>query len=153
MGQPPPPLVACTYVIYRMQSARHESCDLTSPWNECQNANMSATQGQMAATYVHPVNIGPAHTNSDIGRYTQTATIHSMRGTDDKHVTESPHAHRSSRSTLMDTKLLFRIFAVASFSKLSRSITWHQWHLLVRSKALGRGLHECVAHMVHISLT
>ena len=34
---------------------------------------------------------------------------------------------RSSRSTLMLTKCWFISSAMASFSKDSRSITWHQW--------------------------
>ena len=36
---------------------------------------------------------------------------------------------RSSRSSLMLTKLSFSRRAVSSFSKLSRSITWHQWQV------------------------
>ena len=35
---------------------------------------------------------------------------------------------RSSRSTLMQTKCSFMTSAVASSSKLSCSMTWHQWH-------------------------
>ena len=34
---------------------------------------------------------------------------------------------RSSRSTLMLTKLRFMRRAMAGFSKDSRSMTWHQW--------------------------
>src|ERR1035441_10092333 len=37
---------------------------------------------------------------------------------------------RSSRSTLMHTKYSFNSFASCSSSKLSRSITWHQWQVL-----------------------
>ena len=36
---------------------------------------------------------------------------------------------RSSRSTLMQTNALFSAAAASSSSKLSRSITWHQWHV------------------------
>src|SRR5450432_3955357 len=34
---------------------------------------------------------------------------------------------RSSRSTLIGTKCVFINVAISSFSKDSRSITWHQW--------------------------
>ena len=37
---------------------------------------------------------------------------------------------RSSRSTLMQTKCAFISLATASSSKLSCSITWHQWQVL-----------------------
>ena len=36
---------------------------------------------------------------------------------------------RSSRSTLMQMKVSFISFATSSSSKLSCSITWHQWHV------------------------
>ena len=39
----------------------------------------------------------------------------------------SSRSGRSSRSTLIDTKCSFMSAAISAFSKLSRSITWHQW--------------------------
>ena len=40
----------------------------------------------------------------------------------------SSRSGRSSRSTLIDTKLAFMSPAICGFSKDSRSMTWHQWH-------------------------
>jgi hypothetical protein len=39
----------------------------------------------------------------------------------------SSRSGRSSRSTFTQTKCAFMSAAVSSFSKDSRSITWHQW--------------------------
>src|SRR6266705_467150 len=51
---------------------------------------------------------------------------------------------RSSRSTLMETKCLFMRAAVSSFSKDSRSMTWHQWQ--AEYPTLSRmGLSSCCA--------